>query len=96
MPGADSAAVSRYRRNRKEKLVALFGGKCFDCGLTYPPYVFDFDHKDPSQKTFPIGNNGDIVSWMNTLREADKCDLVCANCHRQRTHKQRCQGCKYC
>lgn len=28
--------------------------------------------------------------------EAIKCDLVCANCHRMRTHKQRCPGCEHC
>ncbi len=96
MPGADAAAVANYRRRRKIKLVALFGGKCYDCKQSFPPYVFDFDHRDPSEKCFAIGNNGSTLSWERTLEEAKKCDMVCANCHRVRTHGQRCPGCEFC
>lgn len=96
MPGADAAAVSRYRRRRKEKLVVSFGGRCHDCGVAYPPFMFDFDHRDPKRKSFNIGNNGSTLSWAKTIEEAAKCDMVCANCHRVRTHRQRCPGCEYC
>ena len=96
MPGADAAAVARFRRRRKEKLVERYGGKCLDCGLVGPPFMYDFDHRDPSIKQFDITNGGAGRSWDKTIAEADKCDLVCANCHRMRTHRQRCQGCKWC
>lgn len=96
MPGADGPAVARYRRRRKEKLVQYFGNCCHDCGGTFPPFVYDFDHREPSKKSFNLGNYGNTVSWEKTLVEAEKCDMVCSNCHRLRTHKQRCPGCGYC
>ena len=61
---------------------------CMDCGVSYPPYVMDFDHRDPSLKTTN-------VSRMKTRsieliqEEIAKCDVVCANCHRERTHGKR-------
>ena len=60
-----------------------------DCGGEYPPYVMDFDHRDPLDKTDNVANavhNG----WSVTKFRAEiaKCDVVCANCHRERTHRQ--------
>ncbi len=55
---------------------------CADCDTIYPPQCMDFDHRDPSTK---IDNVGRITSWPAMRREIDKCDLVCANCHRLRT-----------
>ena len=59
---------------------------CKDCGVKYPPYVMDFDHvqgmkvadiSDMIQKHIPIPTLVDEIS---------KCEVVCANCHRERTH----------
>ncbi len=49
----------------------------------------DFDHRDPGTKrqavTRMIGRAGtDAI-----LKEVDKCDIVCANCHRDRTKRRR-------
>lgn len=91
-----SDRVSIWRRQTKEKLVAAHGGKCLDCGYTGPPFMFDFDHRDPTEKTFGIGAKGFSRKYEVQLTESLKCDLVCANCHRMRTHKQRCSGCEHC
>jgi hypothetical protein len=58
---------------------------CYDCGQRYPHYVTDFDHRDPATKK---GNVSTMVTGSLKLlkEEIDKCDLVCANCHRIRTH----------
>lgn len=59
---------------------------CMDCGVSYPPYVMDFDHRDPDQKEFVISrmtNSGNITA---VKKEIAKCDVVCSNCHRIRTH----------
>ncbi len=65
-----------------------------DCGYTGPPFHFDFDHRDPSEKQFKVAN---YSYGLERLREeASKCDLVCAPCHRTRTHRQRCKGCIDC
>ena len=60
-------------------------GPCMDCGQSYPYYVMDFDHRDPSQKSGNI--NEVMLTGERRLREEiDKCDVVCSNCHRKRTH----------
>ena len=62
---------------------------CKDCGVKYPYYVMQLDHRDPKRKCITPAR---IVSsgWSNKriLNEFDKCDVVCANCHAERTNKQ--------
>lgn len=49
----------------------------------------DFDHLDPSSKLANISQmvikNREIAE---ILAEAKKCEVVCANCHRERTHRR--------
>lgn len=86
-------AATRLRQERKLTLVMEFDNKCHDCGYEGPPFMFDFDHRNPEEKTCGVG---DYKSLAKMREEALKCDLVCANCHRMRTHIQRCSGCIYC
>ena len=60
---------------------------CADCGLEYPPYVMDFDHRPDEEKLFNISTNGN-KSVERVRQEIEKCDVVCANCHRERTHQR--------
>ncbi|MDQ3748589.1 MAG: hypothetical protein M3367_06190 [Acidobacteriota bacterium] len=55
---------------------------CADCEKTYPPYVMDFDHTE--NKLFTIGA-GLHNYHKKVIAEIAKCDVVCANCHRERT-----------
>lgn len=81
-------AVERFRKNRKLRLLEYKGGmKCQRCGYDKPiPDVYEFHHRDPAEKDPSWGkmitNNHRIESL---LAEIDKCDLLCANCHRE-TH----------
>lgn len=60
---------------------------CMDCGLEYPPYVMDFDHRPDQEKCFNIGTKARRVSSLSKLEiEIAKCDVVCSNCHRIRTY----------
>lgn len=58
---------------------------CMDCGKNFPHYCMDFDHRDPTTKlecvASLIGNN----NFKALVDEIQKCDLVCAICHRIRT-----------
>lgn len=66
---------------------SLKNKQCMDCGIVYPPYVMDFDHRDPSEKINTISRIiRDMWSKKRILSEIEKCDLICANCHRIRTH----------
>ena len=62
-----------------------------DCQMqvTRENYVcFDFDQRDPMQKSFQISAKSRDVAEATLQAEFAKCDLVCANCHRLRTHVQ--------
>ena len=72
---------------KKDYLNRLKQKPCADCGKIFPPYVMDFDHRNRSTKRFNVGR---MIheSWERIKIEVEKCDLVCANCHRIRTYKQ--------
>ena len=59
---------------------------CMDCGQKYPSYVLDLDHRDPNEKKFTPSRLAKNNSWQQMIDELKKCDVVCANCHRIRTH----------
>lgn len=59
---------------------------CADCGKKYPTHVMDFDHRNPLEKLKNIGNMKGY-SMQTLINEINKCDVVCANCHRIRTYK---------
>ncbi len=76
-------AVAKRRRKIKEFAVVYKGGKCQVC--SYNKYIgaLDLHHLDPKTKAFGIGDKGYTRSWQAVRHEADKCILVCANCHRE-------------
>jgi hypothetical protein len=50
----------------------------------------DFDHRDPALKAFSISNGVNKAYPLERIKEElAKCDLVCALCHRYRTHGTR-------
>ncbi len=61
---------------------------CADCDKKYPYYVMDFDHLDPSTKYMCVGRLIRTYSEKLLRTEIAKCELVCSNCHRERTHKR--------
>lgn len=63
-----------------------------DCGIKYPSYVMQFDHRDPKQKLFKIARDAWKYSVEKIKEEISKCDVVCANCHAERTHQQKLAG----
>ena len=61
---------------------------CADCRNHFPHYVLEFDHKPEFQKIDNVyrvlRNYGEEAAWA----EVDKCDVVCANCHKIRTYQR--------
>jgi predicted HNH restriction endonuclease len=76
-------AVSKRRKRIREMAVAHKGGACAICGYTRCPAALEFHHPDPTQKDFSISADGSTRSWERVKREIEKCQLVCANCHRE-------------
>lgn len=60
---------------------------CADCKVSYPYWVMDFDHL--SDKSFGINRFTEHTLDLEKIKkEIEKCEVVCANCHRQRTHNR--------
>ena len=76
---------ARRKRNRKFVIDYLKQNPCTDCPED-DFIVLEFDHK--GNKEFNIA---DVVRGSYSLevirKEIEKCDVVCANCHRRRTAK---------
>jgi hypothetical protein len=58
---------------------------CTDCGES-DPVVLEFDHL--GDKEFTISKGLRDRNWDCVLDEIEKCDVVCANCHRRRTTRR--------
>lgn len=85
---AEISASNRTRRAEVQQRVRKVKEvtPCADCERSYPWYVMDFDHITGKK----IANVAKLVSngysWEVVKIEIDKCEVVCSNCHRERTH----------
>ena len=79
--GTCNTNLRRYRV--KKVAVEYLGGKCNKCGWFGDLSGFDFHHRDPNQKDFnPSALELANKSWELVKKELDKCELLCALCHR--------------
>lgn len=71
------------RRNKvKQTLVDYKGGKCEICGYDKCLDALEFHHLNPEEKEFNLSHSNS-KSMEKSKEEADKCILVCSNCHRE-------------
>lgn len=71
----------------KQDLVTYKGGKCEVCGYNKCMRALTFHHINPNEKDFNISNK--YSASLNSLKkEADKCQLLCHNCHNEVHEKQ--------
>ena len=83
--------MKAYRDTRKLERSRIINdlklsSRCVDCGYAEHPAALDFDHRPGTVKSFEISVG--IVQhkpWNLVLAEIEKCEVVCANCHRIRT-----------
>ena len=69
---------------RKLELIKAKGGKCEICGYDKNIAALDFHHVNPENKSFELdARRLSNTSMEKLLEEADKCILVCSNCHRE-------------
>jgi transposase len=76
-----SAAVARRRRKVKAILVEEAGGACCLCGYDRTMRALHFHHLEPSQKRHEINAKGVAIAIDKLRVEAQKCVLLCSNCH---------------
>jgi hypothetical protein len=80
----------KFRRDRVSMRNTLFlynlkkDIPCKDCGQIFHPVCMDFDHVR-GEKIKGVGLMKNLKRE-RMLKEIEKCELVCANCHRVRTH----------
>jgi hypothetical protein len=81
IPGESRATKYEYIKHIKNV-------PCTDCKERYPAYVMQFDHVK-GRKGFTIGSQYMNKTMIQIKNEIAKCEVVCANCHAERTHKRR-------
>lgn len=80
----ENAILSKIRM--REYVRAKKNVSCADCGLRYPYYVMQFDHL--GDKLYSIADLVNVNNYAKINAEIDKCEVVCANCHAERTHRR--------
>lgn len=99
----NSSGLSHYERNKdyyrskrlarektiKELVRQAKNKPCADCAVSYNFYVMQFDHVN-GDKEFNLAH-AHKKGWSDArvLSEIAKCEVVCANCHAERTYKRR-------
>lgn len=77
------------KRQRKQQAIEYLGGLCVSCKSSFHPAVYEFHHRDPSEKDRDPSKMLNLT-WERLTKELDKCDLLCANCHRVTHHNWEC------
>jgi Zn finger protein HypA/HybF involved in hydrogenase expression len=95
----NSELVKKWDRDRKKKntqerreFINEYKSKCScsKCGETRP-YVLDFHHIDPIQKSFDLGD-ASKHSIEKLKLELEKCITLCRNCHSEFHYFEKEQG----
>ena len=81
----EASKRKKYYEARCQLLIELKSKPCADCHGIFPAYVMDFDHVR-GEKKFGIAHGMHNRPLDDVLLEIAKCNLVCSNCHRIRTH----------
>ena len=85
-----AAANNIKARKRNAAFVQEIKSKtpCMDCGKKYPYYVMQFDHI--YEKNGAVANLVRAsVSIARLEQEIAGCEVVCANCHAERTYSRK-------
>lgn len=79
---------AEYQTRTKMFIWSLKMNPCVDCKNWYMPWVMQFDHLPRYSKFKEIN-----AAWNSTdqvlFKEIAKCELVCANCHENRSYVRR-------
>jgi hypothetical protein len=96
-----------YKKNKKRRLIRARivrherqkwnielkdGKECTDCRRAFPYYVLHWDHITNDKVTNVSKMIMQACSKEKILKEIAKCELVCANCHAERTFNRTSKG----
>lgn len=78
-----ASRITRLEQNRRFVFEYLSNNPCSVCGET-DPRVLEFDHlRDKEDNVTAILSSGS--SQEKIMKEIQKCQVLCANCHRRKT-----------
>lgn len=85
-------SIEVWHKKRAKKRRELIDGiklskGCLYCGYNAHAVALDFDHLDPAIKEFNISKSFITAPLKNLIKEIEKCQVLCANCHRVKTKK---------
>lgn len=81
-PIGHSNSITIIRHKAKEIGTQRLGGCCKKCGIN-KVYLLDFHHRNPDEKDGDISDMAKGYDLTKFFQEIEKCDLLCANCHRE-------------
>ena len=83
-----NARMTELRRERYQLVQEYKANKgCKVCG-DKRHWVLDLHHTDSDNKEYAISNMlRKNMSWDSILKELQKCEVLCANCHRDYHHQ---------
>ena len=84
----DACHERKVKKRRKLIDQVKMDSGCCICGYNSHAVALDFDHLNPAEKDFTIGNRYTHAPWQTVLDEIAKCRILCSNCHRVETLKQ--------
>ena len=71
-------------QNARKVFEYLTKHPCITCGES-DPVVLEFDHRSRSDKIESVSIMVRNSSWKRIESEIEKCDVLCANCHRRKS-----------
>lgn len=77
--------LDRNKRTRQRNLMLVGEAKdkpCTRCDKKYPPRAMDLHHRESSEKEEIVSRLAHLTSTAKLKRELEKCDVLCATCHR--------------
>jgi hypothetical protein len=86
----NAVAQANRRRRRFAEMLTYLGGICVHCGITnsealeFTEERLQFDHIVPRDKSFEISKFWSY-SWGRIVGELDKCQLLCRECHKEKS-----------
>ena len=89
--GQKEKTLNRQKQSRHRNIAFIRehkqGKRCADCREDYPYWMLEFDHLPEHKKLFTIGGRrARDFTIQQIIEEIAKCDVVCSNCHKNRTY----------
>lgn len=80
--------LNKLHKEELRDFIRSFKNKpCADCKNIFEWYIMEFDHIR-GEKLFNVTSLPQFGSKKRILEEIEKCDIICANCHKIRTYNR--------